>query len=64
MVSQWISSPFWPLLFPNGVDPANFVVEYVVLPNSEMLILPRQSGTRYLKACSHASPEIIHFKNT
>ena len=46
---QWKSSPFWPLIFPNGVDPADFVVGYLVLPNSENLILPGQSGTSLFK---------------
>ena len=46
---QWKSSPFWPLIFPNGVDPTDFVVGYLVLPNSENLILPGQSGTSLFK---------------
>jgi len=31
IVPQWLSSPFWPLLFLNCVDPAEFVVEYLEL---------------------------------
>jgi len=46
---QWISSPFWPLIFPNGRDPAEFVVEYLTLPNSPDLILPGCIGTSLFK---------------
>ena len=31
IIPQWPSTPFWPLLFPNGSDPANFVVGKIVL---------------------------------
>ena len=44
IVPQWLSSPFWPLLFPNGMDPADFVIGCCELPSSEELILPGQSG--------------------
>ena len=44
IVPQWLSSPFRPLLFPNRVDPADFVVGCYELPSSEDLILPGQSG--------------------
>ena len=40
VIPQWPSAPFWPLLFPNGSDPADFVTEWVELPNSEALFLP------------------------
>ena len=45
IVPQWISAPFWPLLFPNGVEPADFITEWLELPLSEALILPGPSGS-------------------
>ena len=45
VVPQWLLSPFWPLLFPDGIDPAEFVKEYMELPKTETLILPGQLGT-------------------
>lgn len=44
VVPQWLSSPFWPLLFPNGTDPADFVTCWLELPGSAELILPGPSG--------------------
>jgi len=44
IVSQWISAPFWPLLFPNGIDPAAFILEWPKLPLSDTLVLPGYSG--------------------
>ena len=49
VVPQWLSSPFWPLLFPDGVMPAEFVKEYMELPCTETLILPGQLGTSLFK---------------
>ena len=49
IVLQWLSSPFWPLFFPDEADPADFVVEYCELPSSKELILPGQSGNSLLK---------------
>ena len=44
IVPQWISTPFWPLLFPNGLDPAPFIAEWLELPCWDGLILPGCSG--------------------
>ena len=49
IVPQWPSAPFWPLLFPNGSDPANFVVGRIELPDSETLFLPGPLGTNLFK---------------
>ena len=46
---QWFSSPFWPLLFPNGFTPADFVVGVIELPSSEALIISGQSGANLFK---------------
>ena len=35
IIPQWISSPFWPLLFPTGMEPAEFVIQALELPNSK-----------------------------
>lgn len=45
IIPQWISAPYWPLLFPNGWDPANFVSDLLELPTSEELFLPGQLGS-------------------
>ena len=42
---QWPSAPFWPLLFPNGWDPVDFVADWLELPSSETLFLPGQLGS-------------------
>ena len=42
---QWPSAPFWPLLFPNGWDPVDFVVDWLELPSSETLFLPGKLGS-------------------
>ena len=46
IVPQWRSAPFWPLLFPNGSDSASFILEWLVLPCWDGLILPGSSGQR------------------
>jgi len=38
-VPQWLSAPFWPILFPNGCDPAQFIMDWVELPMVRELIL-------------------------
>ena len=45
MVPPWYSAPYWPLLFPDGQHPAEFIKEVVVLPPCESLILPGTSGS-------------------
>ena len=45
VVPQRCSAPYWPLLFPDGVHPAEFIKEIVVLPAWESLILPETSGS-------------------
>ena len=49
IIPQWLSSPFWPLLFPNGFAPAEFVEGVIELPNCDTLFLPGQSGTNLFK---------------
>ena len=44
IVPQWFSAPFWPLLFPNGVEPAQFVKQFIELPRCETTFLPGRSG--------------------
>jgi len=38
IVPKWLSSPFWPLLFPNGIEPAEFVTAWAELPQYQGLI--------------------------
>ena len=49
IVPQWCSAPFWPLLFPNGTDPAEFILEWLELPASAELILPGLSDANLFK---------------
>ena len=49
IIPQWLSSPFWPLLFPNGLTSADFVEGVIELPNCNTLILSGQSGANLLK---------------
>ena len=49
IIPQWFSSPFWPLLFPDGFMPAEFVEGVIELPISDTLILPGQSGANLFK---------------
>jgi len=49
VVPQWLSSPLWPLLFPDGFNPADFVVGVMELPNSKTLFLPGKSGANLFK---------------
>ena len=56
IIPQWVSSPFWPLLFTDGVDPAGFIVTWTELPLIDELsskILPVHTHTR--TARTHSS---------
>ena len=44
IVPLWMSFPFWPLLFPDGLRPAGFVQELVELPIYHSLFLPGSAG--------------------
>ena len=49
VVPQWLSAPFWPMLFPNGYEPAEFITGWVELPMMEDLILPGATGANLFK---------------
>ena len=49
IIPQWLSAPFWPLLFPNGSDPTEFVLARLELPTTAELILPGLSGANLFK---------------
>ena len=49
IVPQWVSSPFWPLLFPDGINAINSVVGIAELPRSEALFLPGPTGQNLFK---------------
>ena len=49
IVPQWPSAPYWPLLFPNGSDPADFIIAWLELPCSEKLFLPGHLGSSLFK---------------
>ena len=44
IVPQWISAPFWTLLFPDGTQPAKFVTGICELPQVEVLFVSDRSG--------------------
>ena len=50
LVPQWPSAPFWPMLFPNDVDPADFISDYVVICKSELVVHPRRLGSSLFKS--------------
>ena len=45
IIPKWVSAPFWPLLFPDGVHKASFVLHVRELPRVESLFVPGRSGT-------------------
>ena len=49
VIPQWVSFPFWPLLFPDGKNSASFVVDYIELPRCDSLFLPGRSGFNLFK---------------
>ena len=55
VVPQWLSSPFWPLLFPDGASPAVFVKEWLELPRTDNLILPSKPGANLFKSLPNIS---------
>ena len=44
VIPCWPSAPFWPLLFPDGLHPAKFMVDAVELQQDEYLFLPGMSS--------------------
>ena len=51
LVPQYPSAPFWPMLFPNGVDPADFVV----IQKSELVVDPGRLGSSLFKCAPNTS---------
>ena len=49
IVPQWVSSPFWPLLYPDGINSASFVLDCLELPRCDSLFLPGSSGSNLFK---------------
>ena len=49
IVPEWPSAPFWPMIFPNGQQPAPFIVAMVLLPKSASLICPGRAGSSLFK---------------
>lgn len=44
IIPQWPSAPFWPLIFPEGGQPAKFVIEGIRLPAVDWILVPGRSG--------------------
>ena len=55
VVPKWLSSPFWPLPFPDGASPAVFVKEWLELPRTDNLILPGKLGANLFKGLPNTS---------
>ena len=53
MISQWLSCPFWALLFPDGFTPAEFIDGVIELPSCEFLILSGQGGANLFKGLTN-----------
>ena len=53
LVPQWYSAPYWPLLFPDGNHPAEFVKKLLVLPTWQSLILPGVLGSTLFSGTPH-----------
>ena len=49
IIPRWASAPFWPLIFPDGVNPAEFVKEIKELPRIEGLFIEGHSGCNLFK---------------
>ena len=49
IVPCWHSAPFWPVLFPDGNKPADFVQKVLELPQQEGLFIPQRSGAVLFK---------------
>ena len=42
----WYSAPFWPMLYPDGYNPARAVVEVYELPNEWGIFIPGRGGNK------------------
>ena len=49
VIPRWVSAPFWPLIFPDGITPAGFVKEIRELPKLEGLFIKGRSGCNLFK---------------
>ena len=55
LVPQWPSAPFWPMLFPNGIDLADFISDYVVIHKSELVVHPGRLGSSLFKSAPNTN---------
>ena len=60
LVPQWPSAPFWPMLFPNGADPAVFISDYVLIPKSEVVVHPGRLGSNLFKNAPNTNLLALH----
>ena len=49
IVPSWCSAPFWPILYPDGQNPASFIQKIKQLPRRDGLFLPQRSGAVLFK---------------
>ena len=50
---QWSPTHFWPMLFPDGVNPDTCVVELVELVVWDKLVLPGRRGANLFRGISN-----------
>ena len=60
VIPQWLSAPFWPMLFPNGSHTAACVQQIIVLPNKQDLFLPGHSGSIIFKNVPNVAVLALH----
>ena len=53
MCRTWVSVPFWPLLFPDEINLAQFIRESYVLYRKESLFMTGPSGANLFKGTTN-----------
>ena len=60
VVPEWVSAPFWPMLFPSG-EPAPFILLIRILAPSEFAIIPGRLGSNLFKGSPNTNLLAIRF---
>jgi len=53
VIPWWVSELFWPLIFHDGINPAEFIKEIRELPELKGLFLEGHSGCNLFKGVIH-----------
>lgn len=62
IVPCWQSAPFWPVLFPDGSIPAQFIQKMRELPQREGLFVPQRSGAVLFKGVPNTKVLALYIK--